>query len=176
MKHRRFVRQRVLLSTSLPQGGGFGLLTRPTRDSFWKRLRSKESVIKVRSTGDGDPPSSCPCYLDIERAGASQGSRVVSANTNLNLRFGVLAACTFRTPSTDGMILVQILNLSFEDVRILRRTILGRWSHLPKQTVISDGTASSAVPTTAPSSDVPDLVDSSEFSSSEVEKTQGAPH
>ena len=54
----------------------------------------------------------------------------------------------------------------------LRRTILGRWSHLPKQTVITDGTASSAVPTTAPSSDVPDLVDSSEFSGSEVEKAK----
>ena len=133
-------------------------------------------MIKVRSTGDGDPPSSCPCYLDIERAGASQGSRVVSANTNLNLRFGVLAACTFRTPSTDGMILVRILNLSFEDVRILRRTILGRWSHLPKQTVITDGTASSAVSTTAPSSYVPDLVDSSEFSGKRGRKSQGAPH
>ena len=48
----------------------------------------------------------------------------------------------------------------------LRRTILGRWSHLPKQTVIT------AVPTTAPSSDVPDLVDSLEFSSSEVEKAK----
>ena len=54
----------------------------------------------------------------------------------------------------------------------LRRTILGRWSHLPKQTVITDGTASSAVPTTAPSSDVPDLVDSSEFSGSEAEKAK----
>ena len=54
----------------------------------------------------------------------------------------------------------------------LCRTILGRWSHLPKQTVIPDGTASSAVPTTAPSSDVPDLVDSSEFSGSEVEKAK----
>ena len=118
MKHRRFVCQQVLLSTSLPQCGGFGLLTSPTRDCFWKRLRSKESVSKVRSTGDGDPPSSCPCYPDIERAGASQGSRVVSANTNLNLRFGVIAACTFRTSSTDGMILVRILNPFFEDVRI----------------------------------------------------------
>ena len=54
----------------------------------------------------------------------------------------------------------------------LRRTILGRWSHLPKQTVITDRTASSAVPTTAPSSDVPDLVDSSEFSGSEVERAK----
>ena len=54
----------------------------------------------------------------------------------------------------------------------LHRTILGRWSHLPKQTVITDETASSAVPTTAPSSDVPDLVDSSEFSGSEVEKAK----
>ena len=54
----------------------------------------------------------------------------------------------------------------------LRRTILGRWSHLPKQTVITDGTASSAMPTTAPSSDVPDLVDSPEFSGSEVEKAK----
>ena len=53
----------------------------------------------------------------------------------------------------------------------LRRTILGQWSHLLKQTVITDGTASSAVPTTAPSSDVPDLVDSSEFSG-EVEKVK----
>ena len=54
----------------------------------------------------------------------------------------------------------------------LRRTILGRWSHLPKQTVITDGTASSAVPTTAPSSDVPDLVDLPEFSGGEVEKAK----
>ena len=134
------------MSTSPPQGGDSGLLTRPTRDCFWKRLRSKESVSKVRSTGDGDPPISCPCCPDIERAGASQGSRVVSVNTNLNLRFGVLAACTFRMPFTDGTILVQILNPSFEDVRILRRTILGQWSHLHKQTVITDGTASSAGP------------------------------
>ena len=63
-------------------------------------------MSKVLSTGDGDPPSSCPCYPDIERAGASQGNMVVSANTNLNLRFGVNVACTFRTPSKDGMILV----------------------------------------------------------------------
>ena len=34
MKDRRFVRQRVLLSTSLPQGGGSGLLTRPSRNCF----------------------------------------------------------------------------------------------------------------------------------------------
>ena len=54
----------------------------------------------------------------------------------------------------------------------LRRTILGRWSHLPKQTVITDGTASSAVPTTALSSDVPDLVDSPKFSGREVEKAK----
>ena len=77
-------------------------------------------MSKVRSTGDGDPPSSCPCYPDIEQAGASQGSRVVSANTNWNLRFGVIAACTLTTSSTDGMINipVRILNPFFEDVRI----------------------------------------------------------
>ena len=70
------------------------------------------------------------------------------------------------------MILVRILNPSFEDVRIPRHTIPDRWSHLPKQTVITDGTASSAVSTTAPSSDVPDLFHWSEFSGSEVEKAQ----
>ena len=127
MKHRRFVRQRVLLSTSLSQGGGSGLLTRPSRNCFLEAFSFesdsgpiKESVSKVRSTGDGGPPSSCPCCPDIERAGASQGSRVVSANTNLNLRFGVLAACTLTTPSTDGMINipVRILNPFFEDIRI----------------------------------------------------------
>ena len=38
--------------------------------------------------------------------------------------------------------------------------------------MITDGTASSAMPTTARSSDVPDLVDSPEFSDSEVEKAK----
>ena len=71
-------------------------------------------------------------------------------STNLNLRFGVIAACTLTTPSTDGTIPLRNLNPSFEDVRIPRRTILGRWFHLRKQTVITDGTASSVLPTTAP--------------------------
>ena len=95
-----------------------------------------------------------------------------SVNPKLNLRFGVVAACTLSTPSTDGTIPVRILNPSFEDVRIPRRAILGRWSHLPEQTVITDGSASSAVPTTAASSDVPDLFDWSEFSGSQVERAQ----
>ena len=128
MKHRPFVHQRVLLSTSLPQGGGFGLLIRPSRNCFLEAFSfesdSGPMSLSVRYAQPGmavpppPPPSSCPCCPDIERAGASQGSRVVSANPNLNLRFGVLAACTFRTPSTDGTILVQILNPFFEDVRI----------------------------------------------------------
>ena len=95
-----------------------------------------------------------------------------SVNPKLNLRFGVVAACTLSTPSTVGTIPVRILNPSFEDVRIPRRAILGRWSHLPEQTVITDESASSAVPTTAASSDVPDLFDWSEFSGSEVERAQ----
>ena len=96
----------------------------------------------------------------------------LSVNPKLNLRFCVVAVCTLLTPSTDGTIPIRILNPSFEDVRIPRRAFLGEWSHLSEQTVITDGSASSAVLETAASTDVPDLFDWSEFSGSDIERAQ----
>ena len=61
---------------------------------------------------------------------------------------------------------------SWEDITIPRRTCLGRWAHLPEQTVITNGESSANEPSPTQTPDVPDLFDWSEFSGNDEEKEQ----
>ena len=91
-------------------------------------------------------------------------------NLQLQVRLGVVGASTLSQPSSDGSVPVRLLNPSWEDITVPGRTCLGRWSHLPEQTLVTNGESGATEPSPTQTPDVPDLFDWSEFSGSDEEK------
>ena len=182
-------------------GGGPGLLTH-SNSTVFSACDSQESSDKSCSPGDENPHSSCPCCRNGDCTGfvvQVSDSVVVPAHSEvvfpghvrtsnaqacpkevgsflpspqLQVRLGLIAASTLSQPSSSGSVPVRLLNPSWEDITVPRRTCLGRWAHLPEQTVITNGESNANEPSPTQTPDVPDLFDWSEFSGSDEEKEQ----